>query len=169
MATLTAPNRSIIGWLFLAGGVLQVVGAIVEFANDGNWSGIYAISNVAIGIGFVLMIAWLATTTLNRIAYFIAAIGWLLLALTSLIDLGLLGDIGLYLAIIGSVFAAVVVLSGRSFGGYVDILFFVAMIVGAINLLLSQNGNVPELLDTIVVVVFGALLIVSGIFMFRRR
>jgi hypothetical protein len=169
MATVTAPNRSIIGWLFLAGGVLQVVGAIVALANDGNWAGIYAISNVAIGIGFVLMIAWLATTTFNRIAYFIAAIGWLLLALTSLIDLGLLGDVGLYLAIIGSVFTAVVVLGGRPFGGRTDILFFAAMIVGAVNLLLSQNGNVPALLETIVVVVFGALLIVSGIFMFRRR
>src|ERR1700742_4524757 len=147
MATVTAPNRSIIGWLFVVGGVLQVAGVIVGFANVGNSGALYAISNIAIGVAFVLMIAWIATTTVTRVAYFIAAVGWLLLALTSLIDLGLVGPVGLYLAITGSVCAGVVVISGRPFAGQTDIIFLVAMILGAINLLLSQNGNVPAIVE----------------------
>jgi hypothetical protein len=169
MATVTAPNRSIIGWLFVVGGVLQVVGAIVGFANAGNSGAIYAISNIAIGVAFVLMIAWIAATTISRIAYFIAAVGWLLLALTSLIDLGLIAQVGLYLAIIGSVFAGVIVLSTHPFSQLADIIFFVALILGAINLLLSQNSNVPSFIELAVVILFGVALVASGILMVRRR
>jgi hypothetical protein len=169
MATVTAPNRSIIGWLFVAGGVLQVFGGIVGFANVGNSGGIYAISNIAIGVAFVLMIAWIAATTITRVAYFIAAIGWLLLALTSLIDLGLIGQVGLYLAIIGSVFSGVVVLSTRPFSQRADIILFVALVLGAINPLISQNGNVPSIVKLVVIVVFGVALAAAGILMVRRR
>jgi hypothetical protein len=170
MATVTAPNRSIIGWLFAAGGLLQIIGAVVGFANvGGNVGGIYAISNIAIGIAFVLMIAWIATTTVARIAYFIAAIGWLLLALTSLINLGLLGNVGLYLAIIGSIFSAVIVMSTRPFAQRADILFLVAMVLGAINLLLSQNANVPSVVEFVVILAFGAALVAAGILIVRRR
>ncbi|HEX4444763.1 MAG TPA: hypothetical protein VHZ81_14435 [Galbitalea sp.] len=169
MATVTAPNRSIIGWLLVAGGVLQVVGAVVHFANDGNFGAIYAISNIAIGVAFVLMIAWIAVTTVSRIAYFVAAVGWLLLALTSLIDLGLIGQVGLYLAIIGSVFSGVIVLSTRPFSQRSDIIFFVALVLGAIDLLLSQNSNVPSIVEFVVVIVFGVALAAAGILMVRRR
>lgn len=169
MATVTAPNRSIIGWLFLVGGVLQVVGAIVGLAAAGNSGAIYAISNIAIGVAFVLMFAWLATTTLVRVAYFIAALGWLLLALTSLINLGPVGSVAIYIAIVGSVFAGVVVLSGRPFTGRADILFFVAMLLGAVELLMAQNGNVPAIVKTVVVVVFGAVLVAASILIVRRR
>lgn len=168
MATVSAPNRSIIAWLFIAGGVLQILGALVGLANAGNAGAIYAISNIAIGVAFVLMMAWLATTTLARVAYLIAAVGWLLLALSSLINLGVVGTFALFVAVIGSVFAGVIVYTTRPFGRQADIIFLCAMIVGAVNLLLSQNGNVPGILDTLVVVVFGALLVMSGIWMIRR-
>jgi hypothetical protein len=169
MATVTAPNRSIISWLFIAGGALQILGGIIGLANAGNIGAIYAISNIAIGIAFVLLMVWFAATMLARVAYLIAAVGWLLLALTSLINLGIFGTVAIFVAIIGSVFAGVIVFSGRPFGKQADILFFAAMIVGALNLLLSQNGNVPEILKTVVVVAFGALLVLAGIWMLRRR
>src|ERR1700712_2741866 len=107
MATVTAPNRTIIAVLFIAGGALQIVGAIVGFLSAGNVGAIYAISNLAIGVAFALMAAWLASTNVARIAYFIAALGWLLLALTSLINLGVVGSFAVFVAIVGSVFAGV--------------------------------------------------------------
>jgi sulfite exporter TauE/SafE len=70
---------------------------------------------------------------------------------------------------VGSVFAALIVISSRPFAGQADILLFVGMIVGAVNLLLSQNENVPSLLRALVVVVFGALLVVAGILMLGKR
>ncbi|HEX4059320.1 MAG TPA: hypothetical protein VHX87_13510 [Galbitalea sp.] len=169
MATISAPNRSIIGWLFIAGGALQILAALVSLANAGNVGAIYAISNIAIGMAFVLMTVWLAFALISRVAYLIAAIGWLLLALTSLINLGIVGTLAVFIAIIGSVFAGVIVFTGHVFARQTDILFLVAMIVGAINLLLSQNGNVPGVLETVIVIAFGALLLVSGIWMLRRR
>jgi hypothetical protein len=165
MATVTAPNRTIVAVIFLVGGALQVLGAIIGLANAGNAGGFYLLSNLAIGAGFALLIAWYATTTIARVAYFIAALGWLLLALTSLVNLGVVGTVALFIAVVGSLFAAVIVISGRPFRGQADILFFVAMIIGAVNLLLSQNGNVPGLIRALVVVVFGALLVAAALAM----
>jgi hypothetical protein len=165
MATVSAPNRTIVAVIFLVGGALQALGAIIGLANVGNAGGFYLLSNLAIGAGFALLVARYATTTIARVAYFIAALGWLLLALTSLVNLGVVGTVALFIAVVGSLFAAVIVLSGRPFRGQADILFFVAMIIGAVNLLLSQNGNVPGLIRALVVVVFGALLVAAALAM----
>jgi hypothetical protein len=61
------------------------------------------------------------------------------------------------------------VFTGRVFGREANILFLAAMIAGALNLLLSQNSNVPQLLEAIVVVVFGALLVVWAVLLLSRR
>jgi hypothetical protein len=169
MATVSAPNRTIVAVLFLVGGALQILGAIVGLANVGNAGGFYLLSNLAIGAGFALMIAWYATTTLSRVAYFVAALGWLLLALTSLLNLGIVSQFAIFVAIIGTVWAGVIVMMKRPFAGEADILFFVALLVGALNLLLSQNGNVPKVVETVVVVFFGALLILASLFLLGKR
>jgi hypothetical protein len=169
MASISAPNRTIVAVVFLVGGALQVLGALLGLANAGNAGGFYLLSNLAIGAGFALMIAWYSSTTIARVAYFIAALGWLLLALASLVSLGVLGTLAVFIAVIGSIFAGVIVLSGRPFRGQADILFFVAMLVGAVNLLLSQNSNVPGLLRALVVVVFGVLLVVASLVMLGVR
>ncbi len=169
MATVSAPNRTIVAVVFLVGGALQILGALVGLGNSGNSGGFYLLSNLAIGAGFALMIAWFALTTIARVAYWIAAIGWLLLALTSLLNLGLVGQIAVFVAIVGCVFAGVIVFSTRPFGGRADILFLAAMIAGAVNLLFSQNGNVPNLLKAVVVVVFGALLVAASILILGKR
>jgi hypothetical protein len=163
MATVSTPNRTIVAVIFLVGGALQVLGAVVGLANAGNSGGFYLLSNLALGAGFALLVAWYASATIARIAYFIAAVGWLLLALTSLVNLGVVGTVALFIAVLGSLFAGVIVISGRPFAGQADILFFVGMIVGAVNLLLSQNGNVPNLIRALVVAVFGALVVAAAI------
>jgi hypothetical protein len=48
-------------------------------------------------------------------------------------------------------------------------LFLAAMIAGAINLLLSQNHNVPSFLEDLVIVAFGGLLVAAGVMILRRR
>jgi hypothetical protein len=169
MATLTAPNRTIVAVLFLIGGALQILGAVLGFANVGNSGGFYLLSNLVLGAGFVLMFLWFATTTLARVAYAIAAAGWLLLALGGLVNLGILGTLAVFIAVVGSVLAGVVVFTAHLFGREADILFLAAMIAGALNLLISQNGNVPELLKAIIVVIFGALLVVWALRMLVNR
>jgi hypothetical protein len=169
MATVSAPNRTIVAVLFLVGGVLQILGGVVGIANAGNASGFYLLSNLAIGAGFALMIAWYASTTVARVAYFIAALGWLLLALTSLLNLGIVGQVAVFIAILGTLFAGVIVMMARPFAAQADILFFVAMLVGAVNLLISQNGNVPNTVRAVVVIVFGILLVVAALTMWGKR
>jgi hypothetical protein len=169
MATVSAPNRTIIAILFLVGGALQILGALVGLAHAGNSGGFYLLSNLALGAGFALMIAWLASTTIARVAYFVAALGWLLLALTSLLNLGPVNSVAVFIAIVGSLFAGIVVMMARPFASRADILFFVALLVGAVNLLMTQIGNVPGILLALVVVVFGALLIAASLVMLGKR
>jgi hypothetical protein len=169
VATVTATNRTIVAVLFLVGGALQVLGAVVGLANAGNSGGFYLLSNLALGIGFAVMIAWFASTLAARVAYLVAALGWLLLALTSLLNLGILGPVGVFVAIVGSVAAGVLVIMTRPFPGQANILFLVAFVVGALNLLLSQTGNVPGPVVAIVVVIFGALLVVASLVMLGKR
>jgi hypothetical protein len=169
MATLTAPNRTIVAVLFLVGGALQVLGAVLGFANAGNSGAFYLLSNLVLGVGFVLMFAWFATTTIARVAYLIAAVGWLLLALGGLVNVAFLGTLGVFVAVVGSLFAGVIVFTGHVFGREADILFLAAMIAGALNLLISQNSNVPGVLKAIIVVVFGALLVVWAVLLLRHR
>ena len=116
MATLSAPNRTIVAVLFLVGGVLQILGALLGFANAGNSGGFYLLSNLLLGAGFVLMFAWFAATTLARVAYLVAAVGWLLLALTGLVNLGIVGTLAVFVAVVGSVLAGVVVFAAHVFG-----------------------------------------------------
>jgi hypothetical protein len=173
MATITAPNRSIVGGVFIIGGALQVLGAILGFANVGNAGGFYLLSNLVLGIGFVLLLVWFAATLVARIGYLIAAIGWLLLAVSGLISVPFLSEAATLIAIVGSVFAGVIVIMARPFGGrtsiYADTIFFVAMLVGALELLLSQNGNVPNVIRALTVVLFGALVVVAGILILGKR
>ena len=169
MATVSASNRTIVAVVFLVGGALQIVGALLRLANAGNSDAFYLLSNLAIGGGFALMTAWFASTTIARVAYLIAALGWLLLALTSLVNLGPVGQVAVFVAIIGCVFAGVIVISGRPFGGRGDILVFVAMILGAVNLLFSQNSNVPNFVRAVVVAAFGALLVAAAIVILGKR
>jgi hypothetical protein len=163
MATLTAPNRTIVAVLFLVGGALQILGAVLGFTNVGNSGGFYLLSNLVLGAGFVLMFLWFATTMIAHVAYVVAAAGWLLLAVTGLLNLGILGTLVVFIAVVGSVLAGVVVFTAHVFGREADILFLAAMIAAALNLLVSQNSNVPGLLKAIIVVVFGVLLVLSSL------
>ena len=169
MATLTAPNRTIVAVLFLIGGALQILGAVLGFANVGNSGGFYLLSNLLLGAAFVLMFLWFATTTLARAGYAVAAVGWLLLALGGLVNLGILGTLAVFIAVVGSVLAGVVVFLAHLFGREADILFLAAMIAGALNLLISQNSNVPSLLKVIIVVLFGVLLVIWAVRLLANR
>jgi hypothetical protein len=169
MATVSAPNRSIIAWLFIVGGALQIIGAIVQATNSGNWGAIYAISNIPIGVAFVLMALWLGTSTIARVAYVIAAVGWLLLALTSLITIPITGTLGLIIAAVGSIFAGVVVYTGKVFSIRASVTFLVAMILGAVELLASQIPGFPGFFETLLVILFGAALIGAGFLSLRSR
>jgi len=169
MTTVTASHRSIVAIVFLVGGALQVLGAVLGVANAGNSGAFYLLSNLALGAGFVLLFAWYAASTVARVAYLVAGVGWLLLAIGSLVNLGVVGTLALFIAIIGSVFSGVVVFTAHVFGRQADIVFLAAMIAGALNLLASQNSNVPGLLKAALVIVFGALLIVWAVLLVGNR
>ena len=150
------------------GGALQIIGAIVGATGSGDASGIYAISNLAIGGAFVLMALWLGASTLARVAYVVAAVGWLLLAIISLIHVPILGTLAFFIAAIGSIFAGIVVYSAKVFSERANVTFLVAMILGAVELLATQVG-IPGILETILVILFGAALIGAGLLSLRRR
>jgi hypothetical protein len=162
MATVSTPSPAIVAWLLIGAGVLQVLGGFSSYTNIGNASAILAVSNIAMGMAFALLMIWWSSSTLARIAFGIAAAGWLLLSITSVINLGFVGSLAFYVAMIGSVFAAVMVVITRTFGRVTDIVFVVAITMGTVVLLIVQNPLVPVIIDTAGVVVFGVLHIASG-------
>jgi hypothetical protein len=162
MATRSTPHPAIVAWLLVVGGVLQVVAALTAYANVSNPSAIFAVSNVAMGMAFILLLLWWSANVVARIAFLVSGAGWLLLSVTSVIDLGWIGQLAFYVAIVGSVFAGIMVLVTRIFGRVTDIVFAAAMTVGTFVLLVVQNSAVPVIVDTVGVVVFGVLHVASG-------
>jgi hypothetical protein len=162
-------NRSFIGWLFAAGGALQLLALLISLTHSGDTSAVYFLSNVAIGGGFVLLMLSTARTTVSRVAYAIAAAGWLLLALTSILNLGPVFQLALLVAIVGSVFAAAIVFVSHVFSVRAATTFLIAMALGALNLLFVLIGGVNAWLVNPVIVLFGAGLIVAGLWIAQRR
>lgn len=166
---ITRRNLTIVGWLLIAGGALQILGAIFAWVGGGDASAIFMLSNAAIGVVFILLAMWSASTDLARVAYIIGAIGWLLLAVTSVVNLGAFGTIATFIAIVGSVFGGVVAYLGRVFTPQAIGIFFAAMIVGAVVLAMVLAGFTQHPFKDVVNLAFGALLIIAGVFVNQRK
>jgi hypothetical protein len=162
-------NQSLIGWLIAAAGALQILAVLISITGSGDSSAVYFLSNVGIGAAFILIMLWAGKSRTASIVYDVAAAGWLLLALGSILNLGFLFTLALVVALAGGVIASCFVFLGHVFGARANISFVIAMALGAVNLLLVLLGGAPGWVSVPIVILFGAALIVAGASVAGRR
>jgi hypothetical protein len=167
--TRTSAGSSLVGWFFLASGIVYLLGLLfahVAPALSSGWWNFFAFLLLAIGL--LLLFLW-RTSTLLRVAFIVAAVGWALLAIASVATLGTLATIAALLALIGTLAAGILVFMRHLFTRNADVAFLVMGIVAALWLLGTWVAFLGGTFGVILEVIFGILLIISGLFIQRRR
>jgi hypothetical protein len=162
-------GRSLVGWFILAAGVVYLLGILFSHisAPASGWWNFFAFALLA--VGFVLLFLW-RTSTLLRVAFIVAVVGWALLAINSVAGLGVaLATIATLLALIGTLVAGILVFLRHTFTRNADIAFLLMAIFAALVLLAVWVVFLGGTLGLIIAIIFGILLIVSGLLIQRRR
>jgi hypothetical protein len=168
----TARNRPLISWLFIIAGALLLIEFIFTLVAPTMTSAwLLFLAFAALAVAFALLAPSRSADLLLRIAFVVAAVGWALLALAEIIPgFGTVLSIASVLALIGTLVAGILVFLRHFFTRNADIAFLIAAIAGALLLLDDiRHGFLPAILVTILTVLFGALLVVTGVVMQRRR
>jgi len=166
---MTSTRRSVAGFALVAAGILAVVGIFVALLLSGvafEWA--FVLSAVAFVVAFIAIGS--AEEGFLRLACAVAAAGWILIALTSVIAEnpgipGLVGEVG---ALVGGVAGGMFSYRGRRFGGRADALFLGAMVITGCYLIGLLIGPVPGVLAIWVAVVWGVDLLIAGVAVLRR-
>lgn len=168
----TSGGSSLVGLFFLASGIVYLLGLLfnnIVHVLVGPWWDFFAFALLA--IGFFLLFLW-RTSTLLRVAFIVAAIGWALLAIGTVAALGsTVTTIADLAALIGTLVAGILVFVRHLFTRNADIVFLLLAIFAALVLL----GVIPGItflagtIGLIFAIIFGILLVVAGYFIRRRR
>ena len=167
--TRTSGGSSLVGWFFLASGIVYLLGLLfnnVIKALTGGWWDFFAFALLAIGL--FLLFLW-RTDLLLRIAFIVGAVGWALLAVGSVAALGGVSTIAILLALIGTLVAGILVFIRHLFTRNADLVFLLMAIFAALLLLAAWVAFLGGTLGVIIAVIFGILLVASGVFIQRRR
>ncbi len=166
---MTTTRRRAVGYSLLAAGILALIGIMVALILPGTpftWA--FELSALALAVGFAAI--GLAEDGALRLAFAAAAVGWTLIAVTSVIsgNPGIPGLVGEAIALIGGVGGAVLAYRRRLFGGTADLLFLVAMCVTGLYLLVQIIGTVPALVQIIVAIIWTLDLVTAATFVLRK-
>jgi hypothetical protein len=168
----TAQNRPLVSWLFIIAGALlliEFIFTLVAPTMTSSW--LLFLAFAALAVAFALLAPSRSADLLLKVAFVVAAVGWALLALAEVIPgFGTVLSIASVLALVGTLVAGILVFLRHFFTRNADIAFLIAAIAGALLLLDDiRHGILPSVLVTILTVLFGALLVVTGVVMQRRR
>jgi hypothetical protein len=155
-------NLRTVGILFAIAGALHVVAlALGIFVPDFSASPVFAVSSAAFTAAFLLLALGTLGGILGRVAFWLAAAGWLILTISLLFNIGSVALVGLGAGIIGSFGAGIVVYMGKLFTRQATVVFLIAMVLGTLYLL--------NLIGVIVGLAFGAATVVAGVFLYQRK
>ena len=170
MATTTTSSRPLVGILFIIAGALALLTLLLAYVAPGaplTWFGL--LTDLALAVGFLLMALSKAMNILERVAFIVGAVGWFLIALNSLTSIGGLFTVAVVLALVGSLAAGILVWIHSTFTRSTNLWFLIAMIVVAIFLLNVLLPFATGIIATLLVLLFGASLVVAGFFILRRK
>jgi hypothetical protein len=161
-------RRRIVSLSLGAAGILVLVGILlavlsVPFA----WA--FELSALALAVAFGAI--GLAEEGVMRLAFAGAAVGWVLVAATGFVagEAGVFGAVGEVIALVGGVAGGILAYRRRRFGGRADLLFLVAAILTAVYLVATVRSFLPTIAYIVIAALWGAGLIVSAVFILRRR
>lgn len=169
MAALSRPRRSTAAIAFIVAGALVLLGVVLGLAGQalGNW--VTVLADILIAVGFVYL-ALGAVSTVARIALFVGAGGWLLLALGAFLAYPPpIAVLALLAAAAGGLVGALVLYRAKELSDRAGVAFIVTTIAAAVVLLAAAAGIGLDALGPIRSVVFGSGLIITGIFVRRQQ
>jgi hypothetical protein len=173
MAAVSLSRRATAGIVFVIAGAVLLLALILDLAGvDAATPWLTALGYVGIVVALAILAFGAVNSTLTKIFLIIAAVGWLVLALSKVgVDMPpLLITIAALMAGVGGLIAAIVLYVGKEVKNTPALLFIVTMVL-ALLLLLPLVG-VAALGDATLVMVIGALfaigLIVTGV-LFRQK
>jgi LPXTG-motif cell wall-anchored protein len=171
MARARTSPRPIAGLLFIIAGALTLLALLLFYVAPGSVpSWLSVLTFLALGAGFLLMALSKSMNTLERVAFIVGAVGWLLLVLNSVAGvLGGLVAVALILALVGSLAVGILVWMHSTFTRRTNLWFLIAMIITAIYVLNLLLGFATGATNTLVVLLFGVALAVAGFFIVRRK
>jgi hypothetical protein len=121
-----------------------------------------------LAVAFVLLFLWRVSTIL-RVAFIVAAVGWALIAIGEVASLGsAIATIATILALVGTLVAGILVMIRHTFSRLADIVFLITSILAALFLAqgwLHLGGSAL----TVIEILFGIGLVISGFLIARRR
>jgi hypothetical protein len=166
----TARTRSIAPILFIVSGVLILLELLLaHFAANALDIWLVFIAYAALAVAFLVLFLRGLGDLVARIAFIVAAVGWAILAIATVASVGGLLTFGIIIALIGTVVAGIIVFARDLFWRGASIAFLVAAIVAGL-LLLSEIGTfMPATFVTVLEVIFGIMLIATGVLTGRRR
>jgi len=171
-------TRRPLGWALLIGGAMlllalglyyaaQYVPTLVSVSNQ--W--FYVLSEISLVVAFIAFGTSGAVGGLGRLAFAAGAVGWLIIAGTRLVSgaPGVLGTVGLTLALLGSLIGGVVVVALHVLRRSARLAVLVTFLLGALYLLNTEVSVVPSAVDGPLAALFGLGLVISGILVARGR
>lgn len=162
-------GRSPVGWLLLAAGVLYLLNILLAHVApklSSHWWD--TVAYVLLAIAFVLLFLW-RVSTLLRVAFIVAAVGWALLAIGSFVSLGGLATLAVILALVGTLVAGILVMIQHTFARLADLIFLITAILAALLLGREWLTFIHGSAATVIGILFGIGLVISGFLVARRR
>ena len=169
MAAISNSRRAGAGIAFVVAGALILLHYLLALANvtaTGGW--LLFLAYLAIAVGFILLAVGSVANVVARIALIVGGVGWALLALGFLVGLPAgVGTIAAIAAAAGGVVGAIVLYTGKEITNRSAVAFIVTTIVAAIILLAGIAGLALGVLGTLLWIVFGVGLVLTGVLFYR--
>jgi hypothetical protein len=156
--------------MFILAGVLILLELLLsQVAPSGLDVWLVFFAYLALTIAFVVLFLRRGVDLIARVSFIVAAVGWALLAIATVAGVGGLLTLGVVLALIGTVVAGIIVFVRGLFSRGGSVAFLIAAILAGLLLLSGLVAFLPATLGLIVQVLFGILLIATGVLTGRRR
>jgi hypothetical protein len=171
MAAVSTSRRALAGVFFIVGGALLLLELILSLAKVASLPWLVALALLAIAIAFAVLAIGAVNSTLAKITLWAAAVGWLLLAIDALklVNLpGVLITLAALVAGVGGLIAAIVLYVGKEIRNTPAILFIATTVLGLLYLLPAIGVSGLGSLGTVIAVLFGIGLVVTG-YLFTRK
>lgn len=162
-------RRSLAGIIFIIAGALFLLTALLPYVGV-SFPWLLLLAALAMTVAFAVFAVGAVNSTFSKVLLIIAAVGWAILALSTLVALpGALVVLGAIAAGVAGLIAAILLYAGKEVTNVSAVLFIVATALGLLYLLAAVGTLGLGSLATIVVVLFGVALIASGYYFTRKE
>ena len=168
MAAISRSRRSTSGIALIVAGALFILLVLLPLAGV-NLPWLALLASAAMVVAFGILALGAVNNTVAKIALFAAAVGWAVIAIAGigLVLPAVILTLAVVIAALAGLVGAIVLYVGKEITNRAGLAFVVATVIGAFYLLNAIGTFGAMGLYVVVVLLFGAALVVAGVF-FRR-